>query len=41
MNRYVRGAPDAGASAFDVLHAFNRWPTWMWANREVVDLPPH
>ena len=22
----------------EVLHAFERWPTWMWANREVVDL---
>jgi erythromycin esterase len=21
-----------------VLHAFERWPTWMWANREVIDL---
>jgi erythromycin esterase len=21
-----------------VLHAFERWPTWMWANREVVEL---
>jgi erythromycin esterase len=21
-----------------VLHAFSRWPTWMWANREVAEL---
>jgi erythromycin esterase-like protein len=22
----------------EVLHNFNRWPTWMWANWEVVAL---
>ena len=38
VNRYVRGRPDAGSIARDVLHAFDRWPTWMWANREVVEL---
>src|ERR1051325_1337233 len=38
VNRYVRGVPDAGTSAEEVLHAFERWPTWMWANREVIDL---
>lgn len=38
INRYVKSYPDAGASAQEVLHAFNRWPTWMWANWEVVEL---
>jgi erythromycin esterase len=38
VNRYVKGAPDSGANGSDVLHAFDRWPTWMWANEEVVDL---
>jgi erythromycin esterase-like protein len=38
VNRYVKGFPDSGASARNVLHAFDRWPTWMWANREVVKL---
>jgi len=38
VNRYVKGAPDAEASAYEVRHAFDRWPTWMWANEEVVDL---
>jgi erythromycin esterase-like protein len=38
VNRYVKGMPDSGDSARDVLHAFERWPTWMWANREVVAL---
>ncbi len=37
VNRYVKSYPDSGNSAFDVLHAFERWPTWMWANRDVVD----
>ena len=38
VNRYVKAYPDAGASAEAVLHAFQRWPTWMWANREIVEL---
>ena len=37
VNRYVKSRPDSGASAESVLHAFDRWPTWMWANREVVE----
>lgn len=36
VNRYVKGYGDAGKSAREVLHAFERWPTWMWANWEVV-----
>jgi erythromycin esterase-like protein len=36
VNRYVKWRPDTGNSAYDVLHAFERWPTWMWANRDVV-----
>lgn len=38
VNRYVKSYPDSGNSAEEVLHAFKRWPTWMWANREIVDL---
>lgn len=38
LNRYIKGFQDAGASARDVLHAFERWPTWMWANEEIVAL---
>lgn len=38
VNRYVKGYADAGESSYDVLHAFSRWPTWMWANREVESL---
>jgi erythromycin esterase len=38
VNRFVKGAADLGTSAEDVLHVFVRWPTWMWANREVAEL---
>src|SRR5262249_55613053 len=38
VNRYIKDYPDAGDSARLVLSAFNRWPTWMWANWEVVAL---
>lgn len=38
VNRYVKGLPQSGRSARDVLHGFERWPTWMWANEEVVAL---
>lgn len=36
VNRYVKGGE--GESPEEVLHAFSRWPTWMWANREVAQL---
>jgi erythromycin esterase len=36
VNRYVKGRIDE--SAEEVMHAFSRWPTWMWANREVIAL---
>jgi erythromycin esterase len=38
VNRYVKGFADAGESAREVLHAFERWPTWMWANEEAAAL---
>lgn len=38
LNRYVKNYSNSGKSAFDVLHEFKRWPTWMWANWEVVAL---
>ncbi len=36
VNRYVKNYPHSGSSAQEVLKAFNRWPTWMWANWEIV-----
>ncbi len=38
VNRYAKGYPDSGKSAREALKAFERWPTWMWANEEVVGL---
>lgn len=38
VNRFVKGYDADNKSAFKVLHAFNRWPTWMWANWEIVAL---
>jgi len=37
VNRYAKSYHDSGESAREVLHAFERWPTWMWANREVAE----
>jgi len=36
VNGWVRGRNGA-MSATEVLRAFDRWPTWMWANEETLD----
>jgi erythromycin esterase-like protein len=36
VNRYVRGAPD-DAEAVEALAGFERFPTWMWRNADVLD----
>jgi erythromycin esterase-like protein len=38
VDRFVKGFEDAGADAREALQAFDRWPTWMWANEEVAEL---
>lgn len=38
VNRYVKGAANGGTDAGSVLRGFERWPTWMWANQEMVEL---
>ncbi|HJU58721.1 MAG TPA: erythromycin esterase family protein [Nitrososphaeraceae archaeon] len=41
VNRYIKGFPDSddnNKSAYNILYSFNRWPTWMWANTEIVEL---
>lgn len=38
LNRFVKGYDQENKSAFKVLQGFNRWPTWMWANWEIVAL---
>lgn len=40
VDRAVRGRPDAPDTPDDpwqALAAFERWPTWMWANEEVAE----
>lgn len=36
LNRYIHS--DNGHSAKDVMREFKRWPTWMWANEQTMDL---
>ena len=38
LNRYIKNQAEADQTARQVLHAFTRWPTWMWANWEIVAL---
>jgi erythromycin esterase len=38
INRYVKGYKDAGTDIREILKSFDRWPTWMWANWEIVAL---
>lgn len=38
INRFVKGYADGGLNAVQVLKEFRRWPTWMWANWEIVAL---
>jgi erythromycin esterase-like protein len=37
INQWVKGEADQHLDAVGVLSRFERWPTWMWANREVAD----
>ncbi|WP_309118499.1 erythromycin esterase family protein [Paenibacillus sp.] len=38
LNKYVKRAPDAPASVREAMRAFDRWPSWMWANEEIAEL---
>lgn len=38
VNQYIKGHPSAPDRAEDVLKSFDRWPTWMWANEEMIPL---
>lgn len=38
LDRYVRDLPGSPASAQQALLSINRWPLWMWANQEVLEL---
>lgn len=38
VDRYIKGFLSSGNSARGALSSFVRWPTWMWANEEIVEL---
>ena len=38
LNQYVKGLDNAMSSAEEVLQSFNRWPEWMWANTDILEL---
>jgi len=38
VNQFVRGSDAGGRTAREVIESFARWPTWMWANHEIVQL---
>lgn len=38
VNRYIKGYEDEKKTPREILKAFDRWPSWMWANEEVADL---
>jgi len=38
LNRFIKNYDNDSLNATSVLHTFNRWPTWMWANWEIMAL---
>ncbi len=38
IDQYVKARKGAGKSAGEVLNTYDRWPSWMWANREIEEL---
>lgn len=38
LNRFIKGYDTEHKNVLNVLEEFNRWPTWMWANWEIVAL---
>lgn len=36
INRWIKGYSGTEEAITDVLHQFDRWPTWMWANWEIA-----
>ena len=38
VSRFIKGLDSRGYSTREVLQGFQRWPTWMWANEEIVSL---
>lgn len=38
INQYIKGFSQTTKDVRKVLESFNRWPTWMWANQEIIHL---
>ncbi len=38
INRYIKSYDTVHKNAQEALTTFGRWPTWMWANEELIDL---
>jgi erythromycin esterase len=38
VNQFIKGAPADSIAAVNILSQYDRWPTWMWGNREVASL---
>lgn len=38
INRYIKGYADQDKEPIELLKSFDRWPTWMWANWEIMAL---
>jgi erythromycin esterase-like protein len=38
INRYIKNYSDAFQTTNEVMKSFKRWPAWMWANLEIVQL---
>lgn len=36
VNRFIKGYVNSGTIAEDVISQFERWPSWMWSNWEMV-----
>lgn len=37
INQFIKGYESEENDVRNILKAFNRWPTWMWANEEISD----
>jgi erythromycin esterase-like protein len=38
INRYIKNIGSPPSDVREALESFNRWPTWMWANQEIIEL---
>src|SRR5437773_4824866 len=38
INRYIKNYKKAGETSKEVLEEYKGWPTWMWANWDIMEL---